>query len=297
MPVFNCQPYLDQAIDSILDQSFTDFELIIVNDGSTDGTLSIAKRFFHQDARITIVDTPNRGIAAATNAGLAIAKGELIARMDGDDISVPDRFQKQADYLAQNGDVIAVGAQVMLMDPHGRRLVMLPIPTDHDEIDAAHMKGDAAMFQGCVTFRAAALEKVMGYREEHIAEDIDLWLQLAEVGQLTNLEDTLLLYRQHATSTGYTKRREQMLSCWKAGQDAAARRGQSFNVPLPSEVVLTRKKDVFLRWGWWALQGGNIQTARHYALKSLFLSPLSLEAWRLAYCVLIKGSGDKNPDP
>lgn len=289
MPVFNCQPYLSDAIDSILKQSFKDFELIIINDGSTDETLNIAKRFSRTDNRISIIDTPNQGVVAAINTGLNYAQGEIIARMDGDDICLPDRFQKQVDYLARNNDVVAVGGQILLIDPQGRKLDILPLPTKHKKIDAAHMAGITAMTHPAVMFRSAALAKVLGYRKEVIhAEDIDLWLQLAEVGHLANLDDVILLYRQHQTSIGYTKRKEQVLSCWRAAQDAATRRHQVFDMPPPNKTLLTPKDDIYLRWGWWAYQGGHIATARYYAIKRISQNPLRVDAWRLMYCAFLK---------
>src|SRR3989339_1903405 len=100
MPVYNCEGFLRDAIDSVLKQTFTDFELIIVNDASTDNTLSIIKSY--DDLRIALINRGKLGLTRALNAGIATARGRYIARMDGDDISLPNRFQKQYDFLEKN---------------------------------------------------------------------------------------------------------------------------------------------------------------------------------------------------
>ena len=100
LPVYNCEKYIRDSIQSILDQVFNDFELIIINDGSTDNTFGIIKSF--SDDRIILVNQVNHGLTFSLNVGLSLAKGKYIARMDADDISLPDRFKKQVNFLSEN---------------------------------------------------------------------------------------------------------------------------------------------------------------------------------------------------
>ena len=118
LPVFNAEKYLYDSIKSVLEQTFQDFELIIVNDGSTDNSLEVIKKF--TDQRIVLIDQPNKGLAAALNAGAAFCKGVFIARMDADDICSIDRFQKQADYLTRNPQVSVVSSAVIYIDEKKR---------------------------------------------------------------------------------------------------------------------------------------------------------------------------------
>lgn len=290
MPVWNAGAYLAPAIDSILGQSFGDFELIAVDDGSTDGSAAVLAAAAARDARVRVIAQENAGVAAALNAGIAAARGTYVARMDADDIARPDRFALQIARLKADPDLVALGGQILLIDPEGRALRQLVLPTAHDAIDAKHLGAHGmGMCHPTAMIRTAALRQVGGYDAAHPgAEDIDLWLKLAEIGRLANLEEIVLNYRQHFVSVGYRKRYEQLLSAWTYAQAAAARRGLPFDAPAPTrdsaEAVSTAR--VAERWGWWALGGGEIATARRYAWQLLARHPFNRGSWRLAYCAL-----------
>src|ERR1051326_2264165 len=119
VPVYNAARYLDVAISSVLRQTFSDFELIAVDDGSKDDSKKILEHFSANDARIRVISRPNTGIVGALNDGLAVARGEFIARMDADDVALPGRFQAQLDYLRGHPDCIAVGTAVQIIDARG----------------------------------------------------------------------------------------------------------------------------------------------------------------------------------
>lgn len=287
MPVFNGEDYLAEAITSILEQTFTDFEFIIIDDGSTDDSLKILRKFKITDSRIVLISRPNRGITPTLNEGISLARGTFIARMDADDICLPDRFEKQVNYLKNNPHIVALGGQAVLIDPHSRELVVLSVPIEHADIDKANYKSGAGIWHPTVMMRRNALQKVKGYREKFlVTQDIDLWLRLAEIGNLANLSSVVLKYRQNLSSIGYTKRHKQRISAWQATSDAANRRGNPFNIPEPVDNAQKKSGSVFIKWGWWALSGGNIKTARIYAYKSILQSPFSLLAWKLFYCSL-----------
>src|SRR5688572_2344250 len=127
MPLHNARHYVAKAIESILDQTFADIEFIIVDDGSTDGSDEIALRYAKRDARVRLIRQPNAGVSAASNAGIALARGEFLARMDHDDISISTRLQQQVEYLRANPDCVAVGGQAMFIDQRGFPLRLMRV--------------------------------------------------------------------------------------------------------------------------------------------------------------------------
>lgn len=286
MPVYNCDAYVQAAIDSILTQTFRDFEFIIIDDGSKDRTAEIVKAAAARDPRIKVISRENRGIVPSLNEALDQATGELIARMDGDDISLPDRFQRQVDYLRAHPDCGLVGTQIMFMDPDGRPIAPMPNPVGHDEIVDTMMNGSESVSHPTVLFRTAVARSINGYSNQYKhAEDIDFFLRMAEATTVANMPDILLHYRQHAKSIGRTQTDAQAEAHYRAICDAAARMGR----PKPQAIerrTYGNETDDHARWAWWALQSRQLPSARFYARKVLAARPFSLESWRLAYCVM-----------
>lgn len=201
MAVYNNAAYLPAAIDAILAQSFTDFEFLIVDDGSTDGSGAIIDGYAARDARIRAIHQENRGFIASLNRMLGEARGDLIGRMDGDDRCTPDRIERQIAFLDAHPDYGVVGTQTCYFDNAGREWPMArPYPLD----DAAFRVALATpytplMNHASVLMRADLLRTVGGYRPQfRYCEDLDLWLRLSEVTKLANLPDALTYYRQHA---------------------------------------------------------------------------------------------------
>ncbi|HXC28460.1 MAG TPA: glycosyltransferase [Stellaceae bacterium] len=198
MPMRNAIAFLDQAVTSILTQSFTDFEFIIVDDGSTDGSFNRARGF--ADPRLRIHAQPATGIVSALNAGIALARAPLIARMDADDIALPDRLQKQVSLLGERPDIAAVGSGYRTIDPHGKPLREITLPTDPDEIRRILLETNC-MAHPTMVMRRDAIVRAGGYRDEFpLCEDYDLWLRMSEKSALTNIPEPLLLYREHDTN-------------------------------------------------------------------------------------------------
>ncbi|MDC8753601.1 glycosyltransferase [Erythrobacter sp. sf7] len=286
MPVYNAGRFLGAALDSILAQTFIDFELIAVDDGSTDGSSDILAEAAGRDPRVVVRRQQNGGVTKALNAGLQVARGTFIARMDADDIALPDRFERQVAYLMAHPTCVAVGGQVILMDQDDRALCRLPVPCDHAAIDRFHMEACvSAVCHPTAIIRTSAIRDIGGYRDTYTsAEDVDLFLRLAEVGSLVNLEEVVLRYRQHTESIGYKKRFEQRHSGWRAARDAAARRGQIFTLPEPRQTEAeVQLSDIFLKWAWWAHSEGNMTTFWHYARRFVFAKPFSQQTLRLLY--------------
>src|SRR5258708_3751905 len=129
MPAYNSEPHIAEAIESILAQTFTDFEFIIINDGSTDGTRSILHAFAAGDSRISIYEHANSGLVVSLNRGCQMARGKYIARMDADDVSLPTRLAKQFNYLERNSEVGIIGTWIQDMGPDGKLGPVWPLPT------------------------------------------------------------------------------------------------------------------------------------------------------------------------
>lgn len=200
MPAYNSEKFIAEAIESILNQTFSDFELIIINDGSTDNTAKIIRQYAKQDSRIKFIDNKkNSGLIAVLNQGLDLCSAEYIARMDSDDISRPERFAKQVAYLDAHPDVAVVGGwhkefgTAAHMDihkyPHNSAIldfIILNNPMSHP----------TAMIRTSVL-----REHKIYYDKRYIhAEDYDFWYQISKHAPLHNLQEVLLDYRCHGNN-------------------------------------------------------------------------------------------------
>lgn len=194
MSVYNGGQYLNEAIDSILNQTFTDFEFIIIDDGSTDDSAEIIKSY--DDERIIIIQQENKGLAAALNEGIKIARGKYIARMDVDDIALLLRLEKQMSFLDGNKDCVIVGSSAIVIDRKGEFLFNSKMPTEWEEIKR-NLPYHSPFYHSSVMFRKEVCITCGGYYEkigQHI-EDIILWNKLSIYGELRNLRDSLIKYR------------------------------------------------------------------------------------------------------
>src|SRR5512135_1833139 len=135
MPVYNAERYIARAVESILGQTFGDFEFLILDDGSTDGSLEILRRYANHDPRIRLTSRPNKGLPPSLNELVDQARGEFIARMDADDVALPERFARQVEYLRAHPDCVLVGSRVQLVDPEGDPLCDWCTMQEHEAID------------------------------------------------------------------------------------------------------------------------------------------------------------------
>jgi glycosyltransferase involved in cell wall biosynthesis len=289
LPVYNAERYLRQAVESVLRQTLGDFELICIDDGSTDGTLAILREYERADARVRVISRANTGVSRAANEGTAAARAPLLARMDGDDICMPERLEKQAAYLHENPDCVLVASQVVVIDGDGG--VVGPRPDTgygHEEIDRALLDRGWPVVHPSVMVRTRAVRNVGGYPDGvAVHEDHDLFLRLAEVGRLHTLPDVLLHYRQHFSgATLRSKREERERLMRRIVREACARRG----IPVPPALEEVRPEqswsDLRRDWAWRALMAGNVATARRHAWGVLKEKPWSKESWRLAACAV-----------
>ena len=202
LPVWNGERYLAAAIQSILDQSFAAFELLIVDDGSTDQTLSIAQRYAAKDARIELLRIEHGGIANALNAGFQRARAPYVARMDADDIALPSRLQTQIAYLDSHPRCVVVGCDTEVIDESEHVLGTISFPIAHAALVDLLLSGGGSPFaHPAVVVRTDAVRAVGGYRPEHCpSEDYALWLQLMDSGDFASIPECLLRYRLHRDS-------------------------------------------------------------------------------------------------
>jgi GT2 family glycosyltransferase len=200
LPVRNGEPYIVDAVRSIIDQTCRDFEFLLIDDGSTDGTPQILEQFRQEDARIRVLTGPGQGLVSVLNHGISEATGRYVARMDADDIAHPERFDRQLAFLEENPRVSLVFTQMRMIDETGRLTGEVSrAPIDPETVRAALITGDCVVHHPTVMCRREILEKAGPYRETFArAEDLELWLRVIEHGEIAGMPDVLLDYRKHS---------------------------------------------------------------------------------------------------
>ena len=226
LPVWNGEAFLEQAMESILRQTLSSFELIVIDDGSTDRTAAIAEEFASGDDRVRVLRRPHEGLSATLNAGIAAVRGEYVARMDADDISAPDRLQKQVAYLDARPACVAVGTWIEVVDEAARHIGLKTFVTTHDEISAALLRCVSPMAHSTVVARRDVLRGAGGYdARRYPSEDLDLWFRLAESGELANLGEALLQHRRHKVAIGVCEREKMKAMALTICNEARTKRG------------------------------------------------------------------------
>lgn len=210
LPVYNCDQYIFETIQSVLNQTFADFELLIVDDCSTDKTVAIIKQF--DDDRIQLIlKEKNTGYTDSLNYAVSIAKGQYIARMDGDDICVSTRFEKQVAFLDANPTIILCGSAIQIIGTDA----ILRHPSNHEAIKVKLCFG-TSFYHPSVMGRVEVFQANPYDKKYEPAEDYDLWTRLVFQGELANLEEVLLLYRVHENQVSNERKTAQeahALSC------------------------------------------------------------------------------------
>lgn len=238
MSVYNGERFLREAVESILDQSFLEFEFIIINDGSTDFTAEMLDSYQKNDPRVHVYHQENRGLVESLNRGCGLAQGSYIARMDADDISVKNRLMWQVDFMEKHPEVGVLGGAAEIIDTTGNSLRTAANPIEDHEIRYA-LLDDCPVWHPTVLMRKDVFVSVGGYRKVVFgAEDYDLWLRIADHYQLANLEAVLLHYRLHPYQVTVSKIRQTAFSTL-AARAAAAFRRDGIPDPLNSVVEIT----------------------------------------------------------
>ena len=205
MPVYNGERFLREAIESVLHQTFTDFELLIINDGSTDGSLDIIQTY--RDPRIRLINNgANIGLIATRNKGIDNARGEFFALLDCDDIAYPERLAAQVTFLDKNPDFGMVGTWVKIIDENGRPTGKIVKYTASPEMIPSLLVFRCYFVQSAVVIRKSALPEEH-YRLYPGAEDFDLWVRVAKNARVWNLQKVLVSYRVHPSSISFVNAR------------------------------------------------------------------------------------------
>ena len=291
MAVYNAEQYLEIAIESVLNQTYKNFRLVIINDGSTDGSGCLIEEYAKKDSRIFYICQENRGMASVLNRGLEEAKTKWVIRMDGDDEMLPERIERQLDFLQANPDVKVASCRAVYIDNTGyefgrtanhikTRLDYQKLMQDNEAIGLLH--------PGVIMHRETILQ-VGGYRGQFWpAEDIDLWCRVAESGHLSLIQDEVLMkYRMHAGSfitAGFVKSRMQYE--WVRASLYARRRGEPEptwedfhaewrSATLPTRLNRWRKitaKRFYRMAGYYKLKG-ELPSAAVRLMAAAFLQP------------------------
>lgn len=264
MPVYNAAPFLREAVDSVLCQTFDDFELLIVDDGSTDETGELLSAYMDRRMRLVRLEK-NSGLVAALNVGVHQARAALIARMDGDDICEPQRLGLQVAFMRQHPEVLLLGTGFVRIDIAGRPFQRVVYPKENETLQKMLLDG-SVFCHPSVMMRADAVRHLGGYRNVGggPAEDYDLWLRISERGEIANLSEVLLRYRVHAGQTSVRRllnQRQAAYFCKKlalqrrAGQTEDLDAAQSLASLFPKELVQGLRAD-YLRWAETLAAGG-----------------------------------------
>ena len=208
MPVYNGEEYLAEAIESILAQSFTNFELIIIDDGSTDNSLKVLRAYEKRDKRIRLIARENRNLATTLNDIIDLAVGKWIARMDQDDIALPERFEKQLAWLDATGADIG-GSWVQFFGTSDKRILK---HAQSDEAIKVELLFGSAFAHPSVMMKTELIKKLRYDKAWEKCEDYDLWERAARAGwKMTNIPEMLLLYRLHQTQISSSASTQQQL--------------------------------------------------------------------------------------
>ncbi len=216
LPVYNSELYIRDAVDSILNQTFSDFEFIIIDDASTDKSVEILQSY--SDPRIQLIVKPkNSGYTDSLNYGLTIAKGEYIARMDSDDISLPTRFEKQVEVLQKNKDVVVCGSWISVFG-NNMESVIFEAPQNPIEIKLTFLSYDCIAHPS-VMFRKSCMENLEYQKEFVPAEDYKLWSEVILKHDFYIIQEALLRYRQHENNISKIKAENLVISDLKIKTD------------------------------------------------------------------------------
>lgn len=200
LPVYNGGPYLAEAVRSILGQTLCDIELICIDDGSIDNSPELLREFAADDARVRVIRRPHEGLIASLNEGLRLSQAPLVARMDADDVALPDRLVVQYARFERDPDLWVLGTAAERIEPQGTVKARLPVISG-SAVVARELQHRCVVRHPSVMMRRDRILAIGAYRPAYThAEDYDLWLRVSEQGKIDNLETVGILYRKHSES-------------------------------------------------------------------------------------------------
>ena len=292
MSVYNDADQLEKTILSILNQSFVDFEFIIINDGSTDQSQRLLEKFAEQDQRIKVITQPNQGLTRALISGCEQAQGKYIGRQDVGDFSYPTRFERQINFLETNPDHIAVFTQYQVIDQNNAVISQhTPSPSCiKSSVDYTDGEIAAPSHHGCVIFNKDAYLQVSGYRKEfYFAQDLDLWLRMTEIGKIEVID--AILYQAYLSSDSISGQHHRLqkkfhdiivesarIRANKGAENVILNKALSIK-PTTNSLILNADKSSTLYFMASCLLSTQPQLAKKYLKSAIKKNPLNLKAW------------------
>ncbi len=204
IPAYNADHYIAETIESILVQTYPNFELLIIDDGSTDNTLAIIKSYAEKDPRIKVISQANSGIPNTLNKGIELSENEWICRMDADDLMMPNRIERQLAFIAENPDLAVASSYVYNIDENGKIIGQFRSKFTNKAVVEEYVRTNQLIgfHHPAVIMKKSVIQALGGYRNFSYAEDLDLWNRVAEQGYLVLVQPEFLLkYRIHSTAT------------------------------------------------------------------------------------------------
>lgn len=267
IPVYNASSFLAEAVESVLEQTFQDWELVAVDDGSTDNSVEILAGFAKRDSRIRVLPMPHAGICRTRNTGIKAARGRYFAALDNDDAMLPGRLQKQYDFMVAHPAYAAVGTAGILVDVDGDPINERYFPTSGEDVEAELLAGRNPLMQSSMMFRRDAVIQAGCYQDgRNFAEDYDLFLRLTESGKIGNLGEVLMRQRQHISRASASHYEDQNRVVLLALRDAYDRRGLDRELPtIEGSWHPTTTHDYHIRCASDAWDAGNDQSVTKHA--------------------------------
>lgn len=226
MPAYNAERYIARAIESVLNQTFRNFELIIINDVSSDKTPSIIKEYQEKDSRVRMINNRKKGlIAGSLNKGIKLARADVIARMDADDVCYPRRLEVQYKLLMKKPEVAVVGANMTIVDEKGKIISKREYPTTSKQLKKVMFRY-SPFAHPVVMYRKSVFKELGGYVENIFpCEDIDLWFKIGSKYEFASVSKPLLKYTLYSTSSSHKKVKDVELLGLKVKIDALKKHG------------------------------------------------------------------------
>lgn len=284
MSVFNGEKYLREAVDSILNQTYSDFEFIIIDDGSTDHTSKILNAY--DDHRIKILSQNNMGLTKSLNRGLRGAKGIYIARMDADDVSHPERLKHQVEFMDNHSNCVVLGTQAVVMREDGGKIYESRLPLD-DRTLRGGLPMKCPFYHGSVMFRRDEAIHCGGYPEKvfHYLEDIIFWNRIARQGEFINLPATFYFYRNvpgsinvHSQRTSY--KIKEIIQRAAESDDIDESDIKFINSLIEKKKRMNHQAYYYLKIGKDYLERTDrLKDSRYFLLKAIGKAPLMWNAW------------------
>ena len=293
MPVHNGERFLDESIYSIRNQTLQQLELIVVDDGSTDVSYTIAMRHAAEDIRVRVIQLEHRGLAVALNTGMEAARAPWIARMDADDVALPERLERQMQVLSEQPDIAVLGTHGWIVGTTGRVVGRSRLgPSSREEFARLRSANEAIyLLHPSVVFARDVVLALGGYRQEYFpAEDVDLWSRVADQHIVLTLAEPLVRYRVHSSAVSLSRFNEQVQAARhvvanttqrRAGQpelSRAAFRALEQQKPLWRWIRqrLAQRSQYYYRYGGSLIANGNSAGLIWLAISALLYPPFPL---------------------